>query len=100
MSNFDRESLANLEKLCHIQCTPDEEKELLEALQRILTFVEQLDDIDTQNTPPCDYVLKDIINDEMRNDEINDLLPRDKFLANAFDQIEGMIRVPPVMKDI
>jgi Asp-tRNA(Asn)/Glu-tRNA(Gln) amidotransferase C subunit len=39
-----------------------------------------------------------MLKDQMREDEIKDLLPRDQFLAGAPDQIGGMVRVPPVMK--
>ena len=100
MTNFDTHSLESLEKLCRIKCTPQEEKEILLSMQSILDYVNQLNEIDTRDTPPCHYVLKEMIHTEWREDVIGDILPREAFLANAPDQTGGMIRVPPVIKGL
>ena len=42
MAKFDKTALKNLEKLCRIKCTKEEEDALLSGLQRILGYVEQL----------------------------------------------------------
>jgi len=98
MSNFDKHTLANLEKLCRIRCSPEEEKELLLSMGKILDYMHQLNEIDTSNVPACNYVLQEMAGTELREDEIGDLLSREQFLANAPNQIGGMIRVPPVIK--
>ena len=98
MSKFDAHSLKDLEKLCRIKCTPVEEKELLHSMQQILDYVNQLSEVDTSDTTPCDYVLKEMIHTELRDDIVGDALTRDEFLSNAPDHTGGMIRVPPVIK--
>lgn len=98
MANFDHQTLEHLKKLCKIECTEEENQDILDSLGRILDYVEQLKEVNTDNTATCRYVLRGMLRNQMREDEVKDLLPREKFLANAPDQIGGMIRTPPVLK--
>lgn len=96
---MDEKELANLKKLCRIECTPEEEKEIINSLQSLLSYVGQLKELDTEGVAPCSHVLQMMLKGVMRKDEVKDLLPREIFLANTPDQIGGMIRVPPVLKE-
>lgn len=98
MSNFDHETLNNLKKLCRIECSPEEEADLLQGLKRVIEYAEQLNEVDTSNVAPCRFVLRGMLKNRTREDTAKDLLTREQFLANAPDQIGGMIRVPPIMK--
>jgi len=97
--SFNNQTLDHLKKLCKLECSPEEDQNILESLTRILEYITQLDGIDTDNVKPCRYVLQGMMKNQMRDDEVKDLLSREQFLANAPDQIGGMIRVPPVMKN-
>lgn len=98
MANFDHQTLEHLKKLCKIECTEEENREILNNLSRVLEYVEQLKEVNTENTATCRYVLRGMLRNQMREDQVADLLPREQFLANAPDQIGGMVRVPPVLK--
>ena len=98
MAEFTQDTLNHLKKLCRIDCTEEEEKDILASLSRVLEYVEQLGAVDTKGVRPCNYVLKAMLKNRMRPDVVGELLPRNEFLANAPDQIGGMIRVPPVLK--
>jgi len=98
MAQFDSQALEHLKKLCRIDCTPEEDVELLDSLKRVLDYVGQLNEVNTEGVKTCRYVLRSMLKNQMREDEVKDLLPREQFLANAPDQIGGMIRVPPVLK--
>lgn len=98
MADFDHQTLEHLKKLCRIECTEEENQEILENLARVLEYVAQLNEVNTEQTKACRYVLRGMLRNQMREDEVKGLLPRDQFLANAPDQIGGMIRVPPVLK--
>jgi aspartyl-tRNA(Asn)/glutamyl-tRNA(Gln) amidotransferase subunit C len=95
---FDKESLDNLQKLCRIKCTKEEEKEFLLSMKRLLDYVEQLNELNTDNVPPCLHVLMNIQRNIFRNDEIGQTLSKSAFLANAPDQVAGMIKVPSILK--
>jgi aspartyl-tRNA(Asn)/glutamyl-tRNA(Gln) amidotransferase subunit C len=98
MANFDHQTLEHLKKLCRIECTDEENLDILNSLTRVLDYVNQLDEVNTEGVKTCRYVLRGMQRNQMREDEVKDVLPREKFLANAPDQIGGMIRVPPVLK--
>jgi aspartyl-tRNA(Asn)/glutamyl-tRNA(Gln) amidotransferase subunit C len=97
MAEFDEKELIKLTKLCRIECNEEEKKILLQQLASILNYVEQLNEIDTENVEPCYRVLETLTN-VMRKDEIGEILSRELFLANAPAHVGGMIRVPPVIK--
>src|SRR5260221_12839794 len=98
MANFDHQTLEHLKKLCRIECTEEENIDILNSLSRVLEYVAQLKEVNTDETRACRYVLRGMLRNQMREDEVKDLLPRDKFLANAPDQIGGMFRGLPVLK--
>lgn len=98
MANFDIQAFEHLKKLCRIECSDEEAEELLQDLKKVLGYVDQLNELDTEGVATCRYVLRGMLQNKMREDEVKDLLSRDKFLANAPDQIGGMIRTPPVLK--
>lgn len=97
MANLDKETIKKLTQLCRIDCTEEEQEALLKDLKQILGYIEQLQQIDTENVPPCNQVLEDMAN-VMREDEVGKVLDREFFLANAPSHIGGMIRVPPIIK--
>lgn len=98
MSSFNDQTLDHLKKLCKIECSPEEDKSIRERLSRVLEYMAQLNEVDTERVQPCRYVLRSMLKNRMREDEVKDLLSRELFLSNASDQIGGMVRVPPIMK--
>jgi aspartyl-tRNA(Asn)/glutamyl-tRNA(Gln) amidotransferase subunit C len=96
MANLDKHAIQNLIQLSRIDCSSAEQEALLEDLKKILSYVEQLNEIDTSQTAPCNTVLENTGN-VMRPDVIGETLPREAFLANA-PSIGGLVRIPPVMK--
>ncbi len=97
MTELNQETLKYLERLCRIRCTPEEESAILRDLDNVLEYVKKLQELDTDNIPPCKHVLEDIFH-YLRDDEIGDVTTREEFLNNAPDKIGGMIRVPPIIR--
>lgn len=97
MTTLDKETIKKLTQLCRIDCTEEEQDSLLEDLRKILDYIEQLQEINTENVPPCNHVLEGMAN-VMRKDFVGQLLDRETFLANAPAHIGGLIRVPIVIK--
>lgn len=98
MAQVDKNTVDKLTKLSRIRCTETEKDTLLKDLKKILKYMEQLNEIDTENVPPCSHVLADMVN-VTREDVVGPTMPRDTFLENAPSHIGGMIRVPPVIKN-
>jgi aspartyl-tRNA(Asn)/glutamyl-tRNA(Gln) amidotransferase subunit C len=97
MADVDKKTIKSLTQLSRIECSEEEQEALLKDLKKILHYVELMNEVDTTHVPPCNHVMKDIAN-VMREDIVQEVLPRETFLANAPSQVGGMIRVPPVIK--
>lgn len=97
MSKFNDQTIKELMKLSRIGCTEEEQLALVCDLEKILVYIDQLQEIDTEHIPPCNHVLADIVN-VFREDIVGETISREVFLANAPSQIGGMIRVPTVLK--
>lgn len=98
MSEFSKKELQQLEKLSRIALTHEEEVKLVENLKKIIDHAEKLQEVDTEGVASCNYVLQDLQNSPLREDEPGPTLCREIFLSNAPDHVGGMIRVPPVIK--
>jgi aspartyl-tRNA(Asn)/glutamyl-tRNA(Gln) amidotransferase subunit C len=99
MQSFDDKAFEKLSKLCRIECTEEEKEQFTKSLASIIDYVAQLNEVDTDDIPPCNQILPSLVN-VMREDEIHGILPRELFLKNAPSHIGGMIRVPPVLKSL
>ncbi len=97
MSEFNENELNTLTKLCRIACTEDEKKALYNHISKILEYIEQLDEVQTDGVEPCLH-FSTALSSGMREDTVGKTLPREAFLANAPAHVGGMVRVPPVIK--
>jgi aspartyl-tRNA(Asn)/glutamyl-tRNA(Gln) amidotransferase subunit C len=97
MSEFNEKEFDHLAKLCRLEFSKEEKQKLGSHLNRILGYVKQLHELDTENVKPCKHVLETMAN-VMREDIPGDLLNREEFLANVPSHVGGMVRVPPVIK--
>lgn len=99
MSNFNQNEFDHLKKLCRLGLTPEEEADIFPSIQKVLGYVESLSQVDTEGVASCNFVLRSMLTNQMREDEVKDLLSTEQFLANAQDKIGGMVRVPAVMNN-
>lgn len=97
MAQLDKKMIKYLTQLSRIDCTEEEQESLLQDLKKIVDYIEQLNEINTEGVTPCNSVLEDMVN-VMREDEAGETMPREIFLSNAPSQISGLIRVPTIIK--
>lgn len=98
MTTLDKSTVKYLAELSRIAVSPDEEEALLKDLKKILGYIEQLNEVDTSSIEPCTYVTKALSQTPLAEDIVQETLPRETFLKGAPQQIGGMVRVPPVLK--
>ena len=96
MTTLNEDEVNKLTKLCRIECTEEDKKALHQHLAKVLKYIDQLKEVDTEGVEPCYCVLETLTN-VMREDKVSEILDRDRFLANAPSHIGGMVRVPPVI---
>ena len=97
MKAFSKEDLKKLAKLCHIECTPEEEERLLKNMLAILNYIDQLHEVNTENTLGKHNPLECPVN-IMGEDIEEPSLNREEFLLNAPSHVGGMVRIPPVIQ--
>lgn len=97
MADLTKETIQTLTSLSRISCSDEEQESLLKDLQKILSYIDSLNEIPTDQVAPCNQVIAGMAN-VLREDDVGKTLPRQIFLDNAPSQIGGMIRVPPVLK--
>ncbi|WP_375447280.1 Asp-tRNA(Asn)/Glu-tRNA(Gln) amidotransferase subunit GatC [uncultured Fibrella sp.] len=93
----DTETLQKIAHLARLEVNPDEEAGLLNSLNSVLDWMEQLNEVDTAGVAPLMHMSEEI-NNVLRMDTVANQLPRDQALANAPDHDEQFIKVPKVME--
>lgn len=92
MADLSTDDVLKLAALARLQLSDDEIKALKKDLAEILTYVEQLQSVDTTNLPPTNQVTG--LTNVMREDELIDYgyKPAD-LLRNVPATEQGLIRV-------
>jgi aspartyl-tRNA(Asn)/glutamyl-tRNA(Gln) amidotransferase subunit C len=94
---ISREQVEHVARLARLSLTEEEAERYTEQLNDILGFAEKLNELDTDDVEPTSHVLP--MANVLREDERRPSLPREKALANAPDQKDGMFRVPAVFEE-
>ena len=94
--SMDKETVRKVATLARIEMNEEELERLAPQLSHILSWVEQLGEVNTDNVAPLpspvDIPLK------LRTDEVTDGACPDKVLANAPEETQGFFVVPKVVE--
>ncbi len=93
---IDHEALQKIAHLARLEVKPEEEAELLASMETVLTWMEQLDEVDTEGVEPLTHMSEEVNN--WRADVAKNTLSREKGLANAPSQDGTYIKVPKVIE--
>lgn len=96
MTHISRDDVLHLAQLSSIQLSDDEISNLQEDLANILTYIEQLKEIDTTNVEPT-YQVTGLESVEREDNIIDYGLSRDDLLSNTPDKQDNQIKVPKVL---
>jgi aspartyl-tRNA(Asn)/glutamyl-tRNA(Gln) amidotransferase subunit C len=94
--SLDKATVAKIAHLARIKVPDDELDNLAGELSRILSFVEQLNEVDTKDVPPMTSVAAQKL--RRRKDEVTDGGYRDAVLSNGPETAEGFFVVPKVVE--
>ncbi|MBR6014077.1 MAG: Asp-tRNA(Asn)/Glu-tRNA(Gln) amidotransferase subunit GatC [Selenomonadaceae bacterium] len=90
----DIKTVASLSRL---KIDENESAEVIEQLDKFLTYVENLQSIDTENIQPTTYALP--MQNVFRKDEVKESLDRELALSNAPLKEDGYFKVPRVLEE-
>jgi aspartyl-tRNA(Asn)/glutamyl-tRNA(Gln) amidotransferase subunit C len=94
--SLDKDTVRTIANLARLEVRDDELDHLAGELSNILTFVEQLAEVNTDGVQPMTSVADLAL--PQRKDEVTDGNCRDKILANAPEQADGFFLVPKVVE--
>jgi aspartyl-tRNA(Asn)/glutamyl-tRNA(Gln) amidotransferase subunit C len=93
---IDRDTLHKIAHLARLEVKPEEEAALLASMDNVLTWMEQLDELDTEGVEPLTHVTGEVNN--WREDVAENRLTREEALANAPSQDGTYLKVPKVLE--
>ena len=98
MAELNRELVQYLSSLARIACSDEETEALLEDLKKIVTYVEQLGEVDTSGVEPCFWVTEALSQTPLRKDiPASCEMTRKEFLEGTPRQVAGLVSIPPVL---
>ncbi|MEH6716124.1 Asp-tRNA(Asn)/Glu-tRNA(Gln) amidotransferase subunit GatC [Parasphingorhabdus flavimaris] len=94
--SIDKETVKKIASLSRIAITEAEADAFVPELNQILSWVEQLGEVDASNVEPMTAVIPNKL--RLREDVVTDGEIRDKILANAPIAEHGFFAVPKVIE--
>jgi aspartyl-tRNA(Asn)/glutamyl-tRNA(Gln) amidotransferase subunit C len=94
--SVDKSTVVRIAELARIRVPEEELEKLAGEMAKILEWIEQLNEIDTEGVPPMTSVADMTL--RRRDDDVADGEGADKILANAPDNRHGFFAVPKVIE--
>ena len=91
----DQETLRKIAHLSRLDLEENHAKDLISRMNRILTWMEKLNEIDTSEVEPLTHMSEEV--NVLREDEVMPPLPHDRGLFNAPKKDADYFRVPKVL---
>ena len=84
-------------KLARLEFTEAEKEKFTHQLNKILAYMEKLNELDTKNVEPLSHVIE--LSNVFRDDIVKPSYPREEMLKNAPEKDEKFFKVPKVIGD-
>jgi aspartyl-tRNA(Asn)/glutamyl-tRNA(Gln) amidotransferase subunit C len=91
-----KETVRKIAHLARLEFKETDEEKMQQDLNNILTWMEQLQEIDTENVEPLTHMSPEI--NVMREDTVGEPLSHERGLLNAPKKDSDYFRVPKVME--
>lgn len=93
---ISEQQTAQVAKLAQLALGPDEMKQFSEQLSNILTYVEQLNKLDTSKITPTSHVIP--LSNVFREDVVTPSLAMEEAIGNAPDKAVPFFQVPKIIE--
>jgi aspartyl-tRNA(Asn)/glutamyl-tRNA(Gln) amidotransferase subunit C len=94
--SLDKATVAKIAHLARIKLPEEDQAAMADELSKILSFVEQLAEVDTTDVEPMTSVAAQKL--RWRPDQVDDGGIPEKVLANAPEAVSGFFAVPKVVE--
>ncbi len=96
MARITKDEVKHVAHLARLSVTEEEAEMFTQQLDAIITFAEQLNELDTDGIEATTHVLD--VRNVLREDEVKPSLPREEVLKNAPDEQDGQVKVPSILE--
>lgn len=96
MSRISTDQVKHVANLARLAITKEETEKFTNQLDAIISFAEQLNEINTDGVEPTSHVLD--MKNVMREDIPQEGLPQSEVLKNAPEHQDGQVKVPSIME--
>ena len=93
---IDKNTINKIARLSRIKLDDKESEDYIKDLNSILDWVEQLNEVNTENVEPLSNISSSIL--PKREDVSKDVNSSDEILQNSPDKLEGYFAVPKVVE--
>ena len=93
---IDKDTINKIARLSRIKLDDKESEDYIKDLNSILDWVEQLNEVNTENIEPLSNISSSVL--PKREDTPKDANSSDEILENAPDKLEGFFAVPKVVE--
>ncbi|MCA6361590.1 MAG: Asp-tRNA(Asn)/Glu-tRNA(Gln) amidotransferase subunit GatC [Bacteroidetes bacterium] len=94
--NIDSTTVKQVAHLARLEFDEAGEQAMINDMNRMIGFVEKLNELDTDNVQPLIYMTDEV--NHLREDEIKEPLAQDVVLANAPKKDSDYFKVPKVVE--
>jgi aspartyl-tRNA(Asn)/glutamyl-tRNA(Gln) amidotransferase subunit C len=94
---ISRDDVEHVAELARLTLSPAEQEQFIGQLNRILTYVEKLSELDTQAVEPTSHVIP--MSNVWRDDEVHPSLSRPEALRNAPEESHFFFKVARIIED-
>lgn len=93
---IDKKTVEYIAKLARLSLTEEEKEEFTGQLDKILAYIDKLNELDTKNVEPTTHAVP--MKNVFREDEAKKSLSQDEALSNAPEKDRGHFRVPRIIE--
>ena len=96
MAKLTIEEVEHVANLARLTFSDAEKEKLTEQLAEILGYIEQLNELDTDDVGPTSHAIP--VKNVVRPDVVVPSLTQDEALANAPSNVDGLFEVPKIIE--
>ncbi|GAA0440610.1 Asp-tRNA(Asn)/Glu-tRNA(Gln) amidotransferase subunit GatC [Agaribacter marinus] len=96
MADISKDQVKHVAHLARLEVSEEEVEMFTEQLSSIITYAEQLNELDTSDVEPTTHVLD--IKNVLRKDKPKKWITQEEAMKNAPDQQDGQYRVPSILE--
>ncbi|RWZ57993.1 Asp-tRNA(Asn)/Glu-tRNA(Gln) amidotransferase subunit GatC [Halobacillus fulvus] len=96
MSRISKDEVKHVANLARLAITEEEADTFTKQLDDIITYAEQLNELDTEGVEPTTHVLD--LKNVLRKDEPKKWIEQEEALKNAPEHQDGQFKVPSVLE--